>query len=334
MHALTNPTARPLVSFIIPARNEEKTIGVCLDSIRTLDCDTGLWECLLIDNGSADDTVEIAKAKGAKVFSLPNATISALRNFGASKSTGDFLAFVDADCVVDKDWLTNALPCFRDPTVACVGSHPGIPEECSWVQETWALQNRRTAPVEDVDWLPSMNILVRKSAFMEVEGFNESLTTCEDVDFCYRLKRQRYRIVSDARIKAIHYGEARTVLDFFKKERWRGQSNFQGILSHGFYCQEIPSLLLPVFYAVILAGLPVTMIYAFFRGAHVPFLLNAGFILLPPLIMSLRRSIEVHDFSRLARLAFLYLVYSLARTAAVFSKRQDNRYTTASQTSP
>jgi glycosyltransferase involved in cell wall biosynthesis len=325
---------QPFISFIIPARNEEEIIGACLDAIGKLNYDRGLYECVLVDNGSVDKTAEIARAKGATVFTAPEVTVSTLRNLGAKKSRGDFLAFIDADCVVDQDWLRRALEHFQDLTVACVGSYPSIPEHCSWVQEAWALQNRtRANSSEEVDWLASMNILVRRNAFVDIGGFNDSLATCEDVDFCYRLRRKKYRIISDQGIKAIHYGEARTVSDFFRKERWRGQSNLQGLLSHGFYWAEIPSLLLPIFYAVILAGLPITMIY-FVRGVHIPLLLNAAFILLPSLLMSLRRSRDIHDFLRLFQLAFLYFVYSLARTAAVFSRRQADRHTAAAQIAP
>lgn len=306
----------PLVSFVIPARNEEKAIGVCLDSIINLNCDRGWWECLLVDNGSLDATAEIGKAKGAQVFSLPSVTVSALRNAGARKARGEFLAFIDADCVVDKDWLTNALACLRDSNVACVGSHPGIPEDCSWVQETWALQNRSAEAVEDVDWLPSMNILVRKSAFMEVGGFNDLLTTCEDVDFCYRLKRKGYRIISNRGIKAIHYGEARTLLDFFRKERWRGQSNLRGLLSHGLYWSEIPSVALPLYYLVTLIFFPVALMF-FLRGFFLPVVAGVGFLMLPPLLMSFRISRKFGAYKNFPKLALLYLVYSLARAVAI-----------------
>jgi glycosyltransferase involved in cell wall biosynthesis len=324
MRAVNDTSAQPLVSFIIPVRNEEKTIGACLDAISDLNCDRRLWECVVVDNGSGDETVKISREKGASVFSLPDVTISALRNFGAKKSRGGFLGFVDADCVIDREWVRNALARFRDPKVACVGSYPSIPEDSSWVQRAWALQNRRTARLEDVDWLPSMNILVRESAFFEVGGFNESLTTCEDVDFCYRLKKRGYRIISDRNIKAIHYGEARTVLGFFKKERWRGQSNLQGLLSHGFYWRELPSLILPLLYLILMICMPVTLMYLI-NGPSRPLLINVASILLPPAVLSLRTSLRVGDFTHFARLAYLYLVYSIARTAAIIPVESHSR---------
>lgn len=316
MPAVRDKITEPLVSFIIPARNEEKMIGACLGAIDKLACERRLWECILVDNGSADATAEIASASGARVFVVPDVTISALRNLGAREAKGELLGFIDADCVIDKDWLKNALACFRDSNIGCVGCHPGIPEERSWVQETWALQNQRKARVEDVDWLPSMNILVRKNAFVELGGFNESLRTCEDVDFCYRLKTKGYRIVSDLSVRSMHYGEAKTVGDFFKKERWRGQSNVGGLLSHGFYWREVPSVVLPFYYLIFAAFLPVAFIYLL-KGSCVPLVIGMASILLPPLLMSVRTSLKAGHFTYFMKLTFLYFVYSLARAAAV-----------------
>lgn len=313
-----------LVSFIIPARNEQRMIGNCLDAINVLVQNRGLYECIVVDNGSVDQTPQIAKAKGAMVFTLPDVTISTLRNFGAQKSRGEFLAFIDCDCVVAKNWLQNALFRLRDPTVGCVGSYPIIPEECSWVQRAWALQNQVGADVEDVDWLPSMNIIVRRGAFMEVGGFNESLITCEDVDFCYRLKKKRCRIISDMNVKAVHYGEARTVLEFFEKERWRGQSNLQGFLSHGFSWREVPSLILPLFYLICMTSLPFTLIQLL-RGSPGALTVNIGLMFLPASLLSVRTSLKARKFTSVAELTFLYFVYSIARAVALLPIKLSRR---------
>lgn len=315
-----------IMSFIIPARNEERTIGACLDAVGNLNHVRASYETILMDNGSTDKTVAIATQKGATVYTVPNVTISALRNLGAQKSQAEYLAFIDADCVIETDWLRNALARFHDPAVACVGCHPNPPSVGSWVQRTWALQNRRAAGVEDVDWLPSMNIVVRKSAFVDVGGFNESLTTCEDVDFCYRLKKKGYRVLSDLSLGSVHYGEARTVREFFKKERWRGQSNLQGLWSHGFYWSELPSVLLPVAYLILLGGLPASFFYLL-KGFPAPLAINFAGILLPPTLLALRTSKRARDFGCFGKLAYLYFIYAIARTAAIMPLKSVERIT-------
>ena len=71
-------------------------------------------DLIVVDNGSEDETVQIAKAHGATVLKLPNANIGELRNFGASFGKGDIYAFLDADCVPDRDWLRIAVEKLKD----------------------------------------------------------------------------------------------------------------------------------------------------------------------------------------------------------------------------
>ncbi|MEZ4485581.1 MAG: glycosyltransferase family A protein, partial [Syntrophotaleaceae bacterium] len=145
-------------SIIIPAKNEEHNIGRCLDTIMALDYDRKRFEVLLIDNGSSDRTVEIASAKGARVFILPDVTISRLRNFGAEQAGGRILAFLDADCTVAANWLQEAARYLGDESTACFGSPPGLPDRATWVQQAWYLVRRKKQPVEETAWLESMNM--------------------------------------------------------------------------------------------------------------------------------------------------------------------------------
>jgi glycosyltransferase involved in cell wall biosynthesis len=313
----------PFVSFVIPAKNEAKMIGQCLDAINNLDYDHARYECIVVDNGSMDETATIAKLKCANVLTMPVGTISALRNYGAREAKGDFLAFIDADCLIDKDWLKNALPHFQNPAVGCVGSHSDIPEDCTWVEKTWHRQTGSKSKIVEVDWLGAANVLVRRLAFIQTGGFNEALTTCEDVDFCYRVRRE-YKILADREVKSTHFGEVKTIRDFWRKEHWRGQSNFQGLVSHGFYRQELPSLLLPLYYIMVTTMIPVTLIYMG-NGSYLPILFNIGAILLPTLLLSLRTSLRTNDFSCFIQLMFLYLVYSFARAAAILPLQEATR---------
>ena len=234
-------------SIIIPAKNEEVNIDRCLKSIDFLDYPTDKYEVLLIDNGSTDQTVDIAKSYNAKVFVKPDLTIAGLRNFGAELSKGRILVFLDADCTVFPDWLTVASIWLNDESVSCFGGPPEIPEDSTWVQKSWYLVREKHMNVVDVDWLESMNMFVRKETFNEVQGFDESLTTCEDYDLSLRLKKYG-RIVADKKIRAIHHGEAASLVHFYKKESWRGTSNLNGLLRHGFHWLELPSLLVPFVY--------------------------------------------------------------------------------------
>ncbi len=80
-----------LISAVIIARNEEDMIADCLDSVSFCD------EVLVVDNGSLDNTREIAERTGAKVFELETEDFSKLRNYGLQKAMGKWILYVDAD---------------------------------------------------------------------------------------------------------------------------------------------------------------------------------------------------------------------------------------------
>ncbi len=300
------------VSVIIPAKNEEEMIGDCLSALRNIDFPPDAYEIILVDNGSEDTTVDIAKSHGSKVFSLPGVTISALRNYGAAKATGEILAFIDADEVVARDWLKNALSAFDDPKIACVGSTPGIPDGATWVEKAWYMQIETRASRAMRSWLASMNMIVRENIFKEMGGFNERLLTCEDVDFGYRLS-ERYKILEDKSIAAVHLGEAKTLLQFFRKEMWRGKSNFAGVREHGLIFQEIPSLLIPLFYFGIMVFVPLAIIFGKTNLMVIGLLASGIFPFLRAIIISYR----LKRFYSLPALFAVWWVYGFARAFSI-----------------
>ncbi|MSM38733.1 MAG: glycosyltransferase [Geobacter sp.] len=252
-------------TIIIPAKNEEKYISMCLDSINAMDTEGLTFEVIVVDNGSTDKTVSIAKAKGATVFEKPDLTISALRNFGATQAAGDILAFLDADCTVDNKWLKNALVYKDQNEVVSFGSPAVIPENATWVQTSWFAIREKKCQIQEVNWHESANVFVLKKAFEEVGGFDETLITCEDYDLSARLKKIG-RLLCDNRIVAVHHREPATVGDFFRKEKWRGKSNLSGVMSHGLQWNEMPSLILPFIHCLFALSFMLCVIALFVNG--------------------------------------------------------------------
>lgn len=309
-------------SIIIPAKNEEHNIGRCLDSINAMDFDRERFEILLIDNGSSDRTAEIAADRGARVFIQPDVTISQLRNFGSSQAKGRILAFLDADCTVAENWLEEAARYLDDTAMACFGSPPVVPDNATWVQQAWFQVRRKKQQVEEVAWLESMNMFVRRDIFLEVGGFNEDLITCEDYDLSLRLQKHG-PIIADQRLLAVHHGEAATLGHFFRKERWRGTSNLQGLCSHGFVWGELPSLLLPVCYLalallVVVCSLTSLVIptTTMLSGLLLVVLLWQG----PLLLLAFLKNRWTAGPVQLSRLWLLFNVYYLARGGAMLSR--------------
>ena len=100
------------VSIIIPAYNEEKFLS------KTLLCALAQnypdFEIIVVDNNSIDRTNEIAKSFGVKVFFEKNKGTGRARERGRREACGEILAFIDADCLPDKDWLQRGVKWFAE----------------------------------------------------------------------------------------------------------------------------------------------------------------------------------------------------------------------------
>lgn len=304
-------------SIIIPAKNEAANIGRCLDSIQQVAWDPSRYEIIVVDNGSSDQTVTIAETKGAKVFSKPELTISGLRNFGAAHSSGQILAFLDADCTVLPNWFEKAALYLDSPEVVCFGSPPIVPVGATWVQKGWFPVRRKKVVQGEIDWLESMNMFVRNMAFHGVRGFDESLITCEDYDLSMRLKQQGL-LICDSSIVAVHHGEAATVTHFLRKEFWRGKSNFAGVRQHGLTWAELPSLLAPTLHCLLWILWLLALV-----GGSVWFLASMSLLLfgwqLLLLFVSLKKLLPDFGLLPFLQLYLLLNLYLFARGVSIFS---------------
>ncbi len=99
-----------MLSFVVPAYNEEKCLPATLESIHGAARAIGLdYEIVVANDGSTDATVALAEAGGARVVTVSNRQISKTRNAGAAAARGDRLVFVDADTRVDERVVRAAM---------------------------------------------------------------------------------------------------------------------------------------------------------------------------------------------------------------------------------
>ncbi|GAB4361083.1 MAG: hypothetical protein Fur0042_30580 [Cyanophyceae cyanobacterium] len=197
----------PLVSVIIPVYNGAATIGETIASVRSQTLTD--WELIVVDDGSTDGTAaavrDLAATTGDQritVISIANGGVSAARNVGAARSRGTYLSFIDADDL----WTVDKL----EAQVRLLRSRPGAAVAYSWVDcvdgdglvrvrrggyslGVGALQRKLTL----IDTIESgSNVLVTRSAFEAVGGFDETLTHGEDWDLWLRLAaRFAYAVV-------------------------------------------------------------------------------------------------------------------------------------------
>jgi GT2 family glycosyltransferase len=215
----------PRVSFIVPVKNDEKRLARCLQSIRR---NFGAQRCeiIVVDHGSTDGSVAVAHQHGATLVSVTEAArVSELRNRGVRHATGGVLAFVDADNEIVAGWAVAALESLHLPGAGAVGAAYLPPIDGTWVQRAYGALRGRSRGRHDTDWLGSGNLAVWRTAFEAIGGFDTTLDTCEDVDFCQRLRTRGFRVLSDERLKSVHHGDPATLRTLFKAERWRGRNN-------------------------------------------------------------------------------------------------------------
>src|SRR5262249_39548144 len=115
-----NPSEPPLISVIVPVRDGESTIGDCLDSILATSYPDERREIVAADNASTDSPAVQIRARPARYLHEPQRGVSRARNRGIAESRSEILAFIDADCLAEPQWLTELVRPFEDPEVGGV----------------------------------------------------------------------------------------------------------------------------------------------------------------------------------------------------------------------
>jgi len=308
------------LSIIIPVKNEAENLENCLRSICVAKREGISYEVIVVDNGSTDGTQNVAERFGAHLLVDSKLSVAGLRNYGATIAKGMVLCFIDADCTVEDDWFISSSPYLTGSDVKCFGNTPGIPKDSTWVQRCWYRVRKKESSQgkHNVQWLESMNLFIQRDTFNAVEGFDSTLTTCEDYDLCMRLK-PHCTILSDPNIQIIHHGEAVNVKHFYQKERWRGVSNIEGIRSHGITMSEIPSLLFPLSQIAILSLVLISFLFVMIGWISLSWFVAGIFIWqIPIFLLSIRKSNDSNRFEQIFGIWTLLNVYFTARGQSLF----------------
>ena len=108
----------PFVSVVVPVFNGVRTIEELLTSLLALDYPVDRYEIIIVDNGSTDDTRQIVERYPVTLLEEREIRgAAAARNKGIMHARGDIIAFTDADCVADRNWLKMLVTAHQDPTI-------------------------------------------------------------------------------------------------------------------------------------------------------------------------------------------------------------------------
>jgi glycosyltransferase involved in cell wall biosynthesis len=220
----------PEVSVVIPAYQAAATIAACLESVRAQRGPAERREIIVIDDGSRDATAAIARSYAEVcVIAQPNGGAAAARNRGWRAARGDWIAFIDADCVASRGWLGALL--------AAVHGEPGEPPPLGAAGKTLGLDSGTAAArfadlIGSLDaehylahprwpFAPSCNLLYRRAALAACEGFDERFVTYEACDLHTRLReREPGRFSYAPRALVWHHHRASW------RAYWRQQVNY------------------------------------------------------------------------------------------------------------
>jgi len=205
-----------VISFIVPAHNEQACLGDTLQAIHEAMRVVGQsYEIVVANDASTDATPEIAHKNNARVINVNHRQIAATRNAGARQARGDILCFVDADTLVNAATIQSVL---RGVCAGAVGGGCWPQFEGSlpwWCRLTFLVGERMC---RWVNVFPSGACLFcTRSAFQSVGGFDEKYYAWEELVFVRALKREgRFVIPAETVVTSGRKLRAHSMLAFIR----------------------------------------------------------------------------------------------------------------------
>jgi len=190
--------SKPKISLIIPAWNEEKYISPTLESANRAKSTYQTTmnenvEIIVVDNDSTDKTAEIAKEYGCKIVRFKKHNLAAVRNAGAKKAKGEYIAFVDGDSsIITEDTFINIHKNLEKKEIFGGGSamRPDKINSFFGLCGFGALDLIRLYYYLHLRKLSLILIYLRRLDFEKLNGFDETFLILEDGDFAIRMKKR------------------------------------------------------------------------------------------------------------------------------------------------
>lgn len=185
--------ARPRVSVVVAAYNAARTLRVCLGALGHLSYPD--YEVILVDDGSSDGTADLVREFPSVRYERhpENLGLSEARNTGIKLATGEVVAFTDADCRPDEDWLDHLVHDLITQGTAGIGGHNLLPPDDSALAAV--VMAAPGGPLQvmltdrEAEHLPGCNMAFWRATLLEVGGFDPVFRRAgDDVDLCWRLQ--------------------------------------------------------------------------------------------------------------------------------------------------
>lgn len=180
----------PTMSVVVCTHNGSRTIRDTLEALRHVEYPH--FEVIIVDDGSTDDTAEIARGYEVTLIRTENRGLSSARNTGWQTARGEIVAYIDDDAYPDPHWLLYLAYAFMTTSHAGVGGYNIAPPGDGPIAECVA--NAPGGPVHvlltdtEAEHIPGCNMAFRRKALEAIGGFDPRYRAAgDDVDLCWRL---------------------------------------------------------------------------------------------------------------------------------------------------
>ncbi len=248
-HSLYLPSLKkdfPTVSILIPCYNEEKTISQTLESLLALDYPKDKLQILVIDDGSKDKTLRVAKQfekhSSVKVYHKENGGKYTALNYGLKKAKTEFVGTLDADSFVDPQSLRKMVPYFQDSSVQAVTSSMKVYQPKTIFQYIQNIEyifgiylRKALSLIGSIKVTPGPLTLFRRSVFDKIGYYRRAYDT-EDLEIALRLQTYNFQIENavDAYVYTVAPGSFKAL--YHQRVRW-----YQGLLRNAYNYRHLLS---------------------------------------------------------------------------------------------
>ena len=182
-----------MISVVIPTLNEGEFLLECLKSLKGQDY-KNRYEIILVDNGSTDDTKEIAEKFGIKIIYCWEKGVFHARKMGVAFTSGDIIVQADADTVYARDWLTKISKQFSSrPKVVAVAGRFSYKDPPFWAVIEYFLRNLvnnlAISFLKKPLVISGANFAFRKKEFFKIGGYNKDSLSFDQYDIANRLSK-------------------------------------------------------------------------------------------------------------------------------------------------
>lgn len=245
-----------LVSIIVPTFNEENQIIFLLKSLLTQKF-SQKYEIIIVDNESTDNTIKVIKEfkNKNKIMNIKVITsigkLGKVRNDGILKSSGRFVAFIDADEIADPNWLMELMKKTNgyDGVLGSINSmNPNKNFITKFVDLTLIDRKKFLNKQTKIKIFGTGNLLINQKVFKKGLIFDENFPTAEDGDFSYRFYKKGYKNIFNEKAKIFHK-VPETIKQFYFFNKKMAISNLLIFLKHQDYFSFL-KLIMTIFYFI------------------------------------------------------------------------------------